>query len=79
MTKLRPLRESEVRTVQFKHDIGDTVKVRDIGMAGRVDALSLDSNGELYRVVYWNDGNRNQVWMYDWELEPASRPNGGAK
>ena len=59
-----------MRTVQFKHDIGDTVKVRDIGMAGRVDALSLDSNGELYRVVYWNDGNRNQVWMYDWELEP---------
>ena len=68
-----------MRTVQFKYDIGDTVKVRDIGMAGRVDALSLDSNGELYRVVYWNDGNRNQVWMYDWELEPASRPNGGAK
>ena len=68
-----------MRTVQFKYDIGDTVKVRDIGMAGRVDSLSLDSNGELYRVVYWNDGTRNQVWMYDWELEPASQTNGGAK
>ena len=60
-----------MKTVNFEYDIGDTVKVRDIGMAGRVDALSLDSNGELYRVVYWNDGNRNQVWMYAWELEPG--------
>ena len=60
-----------MRTVNFKYDICDTVKVRDIGMVGRIDSLSIDSHGELYRVVYWNNGERNQNWMYDWELEPA--------
>jgi len=39
-------------------------------MLGRIDSLSLDSNGEMYRVVFWNNGNRNQIWMYEWELAP---------
>lgn len=57
-----------MRTVNFKYDIGASVLINDIGMLGRVDSLSLESQGELYRVVYWNNGTRNQVWMYDWEL-----------
>ena len=60
-----------MRTVNFKYNIGDTVKVLDIAMMGRVDSLSLDTNGEMYRVVFWNNGNRNQIWMYDWELAPG--------
>lgn len=59
-----------MRTVNFKHDIGDRVKILDIATVGRVDSLSIDSHGELYRVVYWNDGTRNQIWMYEWELAP---------
>ena len=60
-----------MRTVNFKYNIGDTVKVLDIAMMGRVDSLSLDTNGEMYRVVFWNNGDRNQIWMYDWELAPG--------
>ena len=60
-----------MRTVNFKYNIGDAVKVLDIAMMGRVDSLSLDTNGEMYRVVFWNNGNRNQIWMYDWELAPG--------
>ena len=60
-----------MRTVNFKYNIGDTVKVLDIAMMGRVDSLALDTNGEMYRVVFWNNGDRNQIWMYDWELAPG--------
>ena len=51
-----------MRTVNFKYNIGDTVKVLDIAMMGRVDSLALDTNGEMYRVVFWNNGDRNQIW-----------------
>lgn len=56
-------------TVDFDYTLGQTVKVKAIGMLGLVDSLSLDMNGKQYRVVYWNDGQRYSVWMYDWELE----------
>lgn len=61
--------ESALRTVEFEYDLGQAVRIKAIDMVGRVDSLSLDNNGHTYRVVYWNDGSRNQVWMYDWELE----------
>lgn len=55
--------------VDFAYEIGQEVKVKPIGMIGVVDSLSLDNNGRMYRVVYWNDGDRHSVWMYSWELE----------
>jgi len=61
-----------MKTVNFKYDIGDSVKILAITMLGRIDSLSLDSNGEMYRVVFWNNGNRNQIWMYEWELAPEN-------
>lgn len=56
-------------TVVFDYSIGQQVKVKAVEMLGRVDSLSLDNNGKTYRVVYWSDGIRNQVWLYDWEIE----------
>jgi ribosomal protein S4E len=55
--------------IPFKHNIQETVFIKAIEVVGRVDAVSMDERGEMYRVVYWNDGQRNAVWMYDWELE----------
>ena len=55
------------RIVEFSHDLGDTVQT-PIGMMGKVDSLSVDNNGLMYRVVYWNDGQRYSTWMYEWEF-----------
>lgn len=65
-------------TVHFKYDIGQHVKIVAIGMVGMVDSFSQDSTGHQFRVVYWNDGTRNLVWMYDWELESLNddKPKG---
>lgn len=57
--------------VDFEYEIGQSVRVEPIGMFGVVDSLSLDNNGKQYRVVYWNDGTRQSVWMYGWELAAA--------
>jgi len=59
-----------MRTVNYKYDIGERVRIIDVEAFGRVDSLSTDIRGELYRVVFWMNGNRQNAWMYDWELEP---------
>ena len=55
-------------TVEFEHAIGDRVKILDIGRPGTVVALCQDVEGQQYRVVYWNNGERQSVWMYSREL-----------
>lgn len=62
--------------VDFQYSIGESVKIKAIDMIGRVDSLSLDTNGMTYRVVFWNDGSRCSVWMYDWELSPLGEKQG---
>jgi len=58
-----------VVTVEFRHDIGDSVKILSIRMVGQVDSMSKDINGLMYRVIYWNNGERYSQWLYDWEIE----------
>jgi len=55
--------------VSFKYNIEDRVKVKAIDIEGQIDSMATDIRGEMYRVVYWNDGVRYSVWMYEWELE----------
>ena len=57
-----------MKTVNFKYDIGESVKILDINTIGQIDSLSISIDGEMYRVVFWINGNRNQIWMYEWEL-----------
>lgn len=56
-------------TVEYRYDIGASVRIKAIDLNGKVDSLSLDNNGKMYRVVYWSNCTRNQVWMYEWELD----------
>lgn len=55
--------------MEFAFSIGQTVRVKAVDMSGWIDSLSMDNNGRMYRVVYWNDGARHEVWMYEWEIE----------
>ena len=57
------------RVVEFDYDIGNRVRVKAVEMCGQVDSMSLDAQGPMYRVVYWNDGQRYSQWMYGWEVE----------
>jgi len=57
--------------IEFKFALKESVVVLAIGMVGTVDSVSRNINGEQYRVVYWNDGERRQEWLYDWEIASA--------
>jgi len=61
--------EEIMKVVEFKYDVGEEVKVKAINVLGKIDSLSFDIQGTMYRVIYWDDGSRNQTWMYDWEIE----------
>ena len=58
--------------VEFKYDIGDKVKVKDITVNGRVTGLLKDDEGIQYRVAYWYNGERKSTWMFDWEIEEST-------
>jgi hypothetical protein len=60
------------RLVDFEYDLGERVRVAAIDVLGRVDSLTLDNMGKQYRVVYWNDGQRQSVWVYPYELEKCN-------
>jgi hypothetical protein len=62
-----------MKTVTFKYQIQQVVKIVALEITGRVDSMSHSSTGEEYRVVYWYNGKREAVWMYDWELEVNSK------
>jgi hypothetical protein len=54
--------------LESKFDIGQQITVIAVKMCGCVDSILWDSAGTQYRVVYWNDGKREAVWMYEWEI-----------
>ena len=58
-----------MRVVEFEHNIEDRVVVlqaRDI--EGRVSGMSVGSNGTMYRVIWWQDGKRQDEWLFAWEI-----------
>lgn len=56
------------KVVEFDYNIGEEVGIRDINRTGRIDAQKRAKSGLMYRVIYWNDGERRVDWLYDWEL-----------
>lgn len=61
-------------TIQFAHDIGDTVEVVHVkGITGQVASLCRDRNGHRYLVVWWHDGSRKDEWLNDWEIKAVKK------
>jgi hypothetical protein len=56
-------------SVEFKFEIEEEVKLKDIDMKGRVEAQLNNINGVQYGIVYWNNGARYSEYLYEWELE----------
>ena len=54
--------------VDYKWGIGDRVTVAEITRPAVVDAVMSSKGAVEYRIIYWDDGVRNVVWVYEWEL-----------
>ena len=57
-----------MKMVEFEYDIGDEVLIKAINIIGKIDSLTLDNNGKMFRVIFWNDGSRHSIWMYSFEI-----------
>jgi hypothetical protein len=60
-------------TLISKYDPKDKVKITAIDMDGTIDQVCWNGTNTEYRVVYWNNGERNSTWLYEWEIGPSSR------
>lgn len=56
-------------TIQFDYAIGDKVIIRDIEMKGTVTGLMVDECGKQYRIVWWNNNERNERTLYPFEIK----------
>ena len=57
--------------VKFKYILQTPVKIKSIGITGKIDAQMNSILGQEFRVVYWYNGERKAVWMYEWEIEES--------
>ena len=55
--------------MKFAYQIGEVVTVKAIGIPGHVDGQMREFDGNTYRVIYWNGGNRHSAWLRGFELE----------
>ena len=58
-------------TCEFKFNLGDRVRLAELNQPGIVEGLSVDGLGKQCRVVYWWNGERRTVWVYEQELQKA--------
>lgn len=56
-------------TVDFDFKVGDRVLVKEIQRPGRVELVQMDFLGTQYRVAFWDNSKRENVWLYPDELE----------
>ena len=62
-----------MKTIEFAFDIGDKVHIADYpDIEGRVIGLSYRNEGITHCVVWWQNGERKQEWVHDWELRAVA-------
>jgi hypothetical protein len=53
--------------------IGSEVEISTCGLVGRVLEVCLKSQGEQYRVVWWNGKSRNVEWFESCEVRASDK------
>ncbi len=57
--------------VTYAYSIGSRVVIAETGHPGVITGLMTESAGSAYRIVWWNNGERKQEWLYEYELKGA--------
>jgi len=59
-------------SIEFEFTIGEQVKIIAINQIGRVEASCILPGGKQHQVVYWMNGTRCSVWMFEYEIVSLS-------
>lgn len=57
---------------EAEFDLREKVMITEINRVGIVKAIIVDSLGLQYQVHYWDNSNRDSVWMFGEELKKLS-------
>ena len=57
------------RTQLFDFDLHDKDTLIEINRPGIVNGLLFNEYGPKYQVIYWNDCQRKDEWVYGWEIK----------
>ena len=59
--------------IDFTFSCGESVKLRAIDRPALVTGLLSDTEGKQYRCVWWEQGQRYNAWLFEYEIakEPA--------
>ena len=64
------MNDEMLRLTSFDFRLLQDVRIRDMGVTGRVMARMERPGGVFeYRVVWWQESKRNDEWLYWYELE----------
>lgn len=56
-------------SVEFEFSLDEVVRIKAIDVWSIVNGLSAYKNEKMYRVTYWFNGLRYDVWVYGHEIE----------
>ena len=56
------------RLETFEFNLGDKVIINELQRPGKVEALMIDFLGVQYRVAFWDNSQRQTVWLSADEL-----------
>ena len=60
--------------IKYKYALKETVIVKALGITGNISSVLTDlANGSQYRVVYWAKSERQELWLFEWEIEQGGK------
>ena len=59
--------------IETKYNLMQEVKIKELNLYGVIECISIDMNLLQYRIVYWNKGDRENNWLYEFEIEKKKK------
>ena len=53
----------------IRHVLNESVILTDLDIDGRVEEISIGNFGIIYKVCYWNNGERHSTWVSEYEIK----------
>ncbi len=58
--------------IEFKYKFGEEVHIKPLELNGYMDGVTADASGEMYKVVYWFNGERKAVYVDERDIEKCT-------
>lgn len=57
-----------MKTLEVAYVLNDHVTIKELDRPGIIRGVQHDTSGTTYRVSFWGNGERKEIWVYADEL-----------